>query len=304
VTAARFRRVAFGALTRVIDRTPTQELNFSSIPTNPKMSTTSVHVRAPRPAPRELAALRIAEARNSGVSRDLNNIPAAEGSRPVLVRWKRALDIGFLVLLLPIWGPIVLMIALFIKLVSPGPVFFRQERVGYKGRHFVMLKFRSMRANAETRSHEEHLLQLMRAPAPMTKLDAADPRLILGGRVLRATGLDELPQFLNVWRGEMSIVGPRPSTTNEFKHYKPWECERLNALPGLTGYWQVNGKNDTTFEQMIHMDIGYARNASLRGDLFIMLKTIPVLVEQTIRVLKRSRRPAAQVLPISPAAHQ
>lgn len=116
----------------------------------------------------------------------------------------------------------------------------------------------------------------------MTKLDlAGDPRLITGGRFLRASGLDELPQIFNVLRGEMSLVGPRPCLPHEFARYGLWQQERVNAPPGLTGFWQVNGKNKTTFSEMIAMDIFYARNMSVWLDLQIILKTIPALVEQT-----------------------
>jgi lipopolysaccharide/colanic/teichoic acid biosynthesis glycosyltransferase len=123
----------------------------------------------------------------------------------------------------------------------------------------------------------------MEKDCPMTKLDAAgDPRLIAGGRFLRASGLDELPQIFNVLRGEMSLVGPRPCLPHEFERYGVWQRERVNAPPGLTGYWQVNGKNKTTFSEMIAMDIFYARNMSVWLDLKIILKTIPALIEQML----------------------
>ena len=150
-------------------------------------------------------------------------------------------------------------------------------------RSFMILKFRTMKVNVETRTHEHHLEQLIKADVPMTKLDAAgDPRIIPGGRFLRATGLDELPQLFNVLRGEMSLVGPRPCTPHEFKSYQVWQRERVNARPGLTGYWQVNGKNRTTFTEMIKLDIFYTKNMSLWLDLTIMLKTLPALITQVI----------------------
>ncbi|MBV8277440.1 MAG: sugar transferase [Verrucomicrobia bacterium] len=117
----------------------------------------------------------------------------------------------------------------------------------------------------------------------MTKLDSkGDPRIIAGGRILRATGLDELPQRLNVLRGQMSLVGPRPCTPKEFEHYNASQLERVNALPGLTGYWQVNGKNKTTFSQMIEMDIYYTKNLTFWLDLQIILRTLPALIIQVI----------------------
>ena len=125
----------------------------------------------------------------------------------------------------------------------------------------------------------------------MTKLDVDDDRIIPWGRFLRATGLDELPQIFNVLRGEMSLVGPRPCTPLEFEKYEAWEQERVKAPPGLTGYWQVNGKNRTTFQEMIEMDLFYAKNASVRLDLWIMLKTPAALFEQTVDLVQQ--RPVA-----------
>jgi exopolysaccharide production protein ExoY len=212
--------------------------------------------------------------------------------------WKHMLDVSCTLLSLPIWLPILVCIALWIKIASPGPIFFRQERVGYRGRHFMILKFRTMKVNVETRSHERHLEQLIHANCPMTKLDASgDPRIIWGGRILRATGLDELPQLLNVLRREMSLVGPRPCTPHEFQRYQPWQQERVNAAPGLTGYWQVNGKNKTTFSEMIKMDIFYTKNMSFWLDLTIMLKTFPAIFIQLVesrvanRTLRSARKP-------------
>jgi exopolysaccharide production protein ExoY len=197
--------------------------------------------------------------------------------------WKTILDLTCILLSIPLWLPLALFLALWIKLASPGPVFFRQERVGHRGKRFMILKFRTMKVNVETRTHERHLEQLIKADAPMTKLDAAgDPRIIPGGRFLRATGLDELPQLFNVLRGEMSLVGPRPCTPHEFKSYKVWQRERVNARPGLTGFWQVNGKNRTTFTEMIKLDIFYTKKMSLWLDLTIMLKTLPALITQVI----------------------
>jgi lipopolysaccharide/colanic/teichoic acid biosynthesis glycosyltransferase len=117
----------------------------------------------------------------------------------------------------------------------------------------------------------------------MTKLDAhGDPRLIKCGRFLRSAGLDELPQIFNVLRGEMSLVGARPCTVHEFERYQPWQRERVNCPPGMTGYWQVSGKNKTTFSEMIDMDIFYGKNMSARFDLSIILRTIPAIIGQVL----------------------
>ena len=196
--------------------------------------------------------------------------------------WKRALDLTLVILTVWLWLPVMLLVAGLIKVVSRGPVFYRQSRIGFRGRRFMIFKFRSMRVNAETVSHEVYLEELMRTEAPMTKLDATDSRLILFGRLLRATGLDELPQIFNVIQGDMSLVGPRPCTEREFEQYLPWQTARVSAPPGLTGYWQVNGKNKTTFNQMMRMDLYYARKMSLALDLLIICKTLPAVLEQTL----------------------
>jgi exopolysaccharide production protein ExoY len=195
--------------------------------------------------------------------------------------WKRMFDLVCIVCAAPVWLPLMVLIALWIKLVSEGPVFFRQERVGFLGRRFYCLKFRSMKANAETARHEDYFQKLIQSDRPMEKLDGkGDSRLIPWGKVFRATGLDELPQIFNIIRGEMSLVGPRPCTSREFELFRPEDRERVNAPPGLTGNWQVNGKNRTTFREMIELDIDYARNMSLGWDVMIILRTVPALVTQ------------------------
>lgn len=201
--------------------------------------------------------------------------------------WKRALDLALVAVTYPLWLPLMLLVMAAIKISSPGPIFYRQERVGFRGRPFMIFKFRSMKVRAETSSHELHFERLMRGGAPMTKLDAGDPRIFPWGRVLRATGLDELPQLFNVLRGEMSLVGTRPCTRLEFEKYEEWQRARVNAVPGLTGYWQVSGKNNTTFQEMIEMDLFYAKNASVGLDLWIMAKTPAALFDQTLEVMQK-----------------
>ena len=170
----------------------------------------------------------------------------------------------------------------YIKLVSPGPMFFRQDRIGLGEEEFPCLKLRTMRVNAETDTHQQHLTTLVESDVPMKKMDAQDGRLIPGARLLRSIGLDELPQLINIFRGEMSLVGPRPCTVYEFKKYKTWQRERFNALPGLTGLWQVSGKNRTTFTKMIELDIHYARTSCVWLDLGIIFRTFPAVLGQVL----------------------
>jgi lipopolysaccharide/colanic/teichoic acid biosynthesis glycosyltransferase len=204
--------------------------------------------------------------------------PAAASGIPF---WKRALDFSLLLLLLPGVLLIGALVAVLVKLGSPGPVFFRQHRVGYKGRDFVCFKFRTMVVNAETDSHRCYAQELIKSQARMVKLDERrDPRLIPFGSLLRACGLDELPQLINVFRGEMSLVGPRPCIRYECEAYQPWHWQRFDAVPGLTGLWQVSGKNRTTFDQMVRLDIEYSRRLSFWLDLRIIAKTLPALLRQ------------------------
>jgi lipopolysaccharide/colanic/teichoic acid biosynthesis glycosyltransferase len=194
-------------------------------------------------------------------------------------RWKRALDISLVLIAIPSLLPMLLIIITLIKARSKGPVLFKQERVGFLGKRFILYKFRTMIQGADTTAHEKHVGNLIAANGPMTKLDArGDERLIPVGRLLRAAGLDELPQLINVLRGEMSLVGPRPCLPSEYAMFLPWQRERFRTLPGLTGLWQVSGKNRTTFNEMIDFDIRYLRKQSLWVDLKILLKTIPTLM--------------------------
>jgi len=211
--------------------------------------------------------------------------------------WKRALDITCIVVSLPVLVPIFLILAAAIKCVSPGPVLFLSERVGYRGRRFICFKFRTMKVNADSDAHRRHLADLMRSDAPMVKMDAnGDPRLIPFGKVLRATGLDELPQLLNVLGGEMSLVGPRPCLPYEFESYLSEQKRRFDSLPGLTGLWQVSGKNKATFSEMIALDIKYAETKSLWLDLKIMGKTLPAILTQ-VREARARRNGAVQPQP-------
>jgi lipopolysaccharide/colanic/teichoic acid biosynthesis glycosyltransferase len=213
-------------------------------------------------------------------------------------RWKRTLDVLLILLALPFLIPLALLTALLIRSVSAGPVLFRQERIGYLGRRFMCFKFRTMFVDANTAMHQGHLHHLMNSNTPMIKMDSrGDPRIIPFGLFLRASGLDELPQLINVLRGEMSLVGPRPCLPYEYDKYLPWQKERFGTVPGLTGLWQVSGKNKTTFVEMIQLDIKYAKNKSLWWDLKIILMTIPALIIQMLETRRARKTSPAPVRP-------
>ncbi len=183
-------------------------------------------------------------------------------------------------LILLVLSPLMLLIVLAIKLCSPGPVLFSQWRVGYKGIPFRCYKFRTMHVNADTEVHENHFKTLIETDRPMRKLDDGDPRIFRLGCLLRSSSLDELPQLFNIVRGEMSFIGPRPAIPGEYRAYLPWHRHRIDTLPGLTGLWQVSGKNKTTFAEMMRFDMHYARCRSSRMDLQIVLKTFPVILHE------------------------
>ena len=233
------------------------------------------------------------ETKNMDFPYELDQLPRSPSPNPVqILYWKRTLDAGLILLAWPFLIPLALLVALLIRGGSRGPVLFRQERVGYQGRRFTCFKFRTMYVNASTTTHQGHLHQLMNSNAPMMKMDSSgDPRIIPFGLLLRASGLDELPQLINVLRGEMSLVGPRPCLPYEYDNYLPWQKERFGTVPGLTGLWQVSGKNQTTFMEMIRLDIKYARSKTLGWDLKIILMTIPALIIQMREA--RQTRPAS-----------
>ena len=194
---------------------------------------------------------------------------------------KRAIDIVGSAALLLLLTPVLLITAALVKLKTPGPVFFRQQRVGRMMKPFTMLKFRTMYVNADNKIHQEYVASLIKAKAAshgaggeqVFKL-ASDPRVTPIGRILRKTSVDELPQLINVLCGEMSLVGPRPPLHYEVEQYQRWHCRRvLEAKPGLTGLWQVAGRSRTTFDEMVRLDLRYARARSLRTDIKILLAT-------------------------------
>lgn len=202
--------------------------------------------------------------------------------------WKRPLDLLCSGLSLPLMLPLMLLIGLWIKLVSRGPALLRQQRIGRNGKPFVLYKFRSMRMNCDTQQQSAYVRGLVASDCPMIKLDLlCDCGLISGGGMMRAAGLDELPQLFNVLRGDMSLVGPRPCLPEEYACFTPTQRERFNALPGLTGLWQVNGKNRSTFREMNAMDIHYVRNASARIDLQIVMRTPAALLCQVLLAIQQ-----------------
>ena len=208
------------------------------------------------------------------------SIPCASGRRIVPVspcpRWKRTMDIAGAGLGLIILTPLLLAIALWIKCLSRGPVFFRQQRYGLAGRPFVIWKFRTLETHDAPDRHHSYVSSLMNSNSPLVKRDK-ELKVIRGGWLLRKLGLDELPQLLNVLNGEMSLVGPRPDII-PLDQYRTWQRRRFDVLPGITGLWQVSGKNGTTFSGMIKLDILYVRRRSVWFDLAILLWTIPAVV--------------------------
>jgi exopolysaccharide biosynthesis polyprenyl glycosylphosphotransferase len=195
--------------------------------------------------------------------------------------FKRGLDMIGSLALLALLLPAYLAIATLVKLTSSGPVFFRQQRVGGMGRPFRMLKFRTMHVNADHAIHQQYVTQFINSGDPVRESGTNgvfkivnDPRVTPIGRVLRKTSLDELPQFWNVLRGDMSLVGPRPPLPYEVEQYKPWHYRRvLEAKPGITGLWQVTGRSRTTFDDMVRLDLRYARTYSVWTDVKILLAT-------------------------------
>ena len=194
---------------------------------------------------------------------------------------KRSMDIlGSLVLLI-VLSPLLLGIALLVKLSSPGPVLFRQVRIGRMLKPFMMSKFRTMFADADHRIHHHYVSWFITSSDKGQEQDenkifklTNDPRITPIGHFLRKTSLDELPQLWNVLRGEMSLVGPRPPLRYELRQYKSWHRHRvLDSMPGLTGLWQVTGRSRTTFDEMVRLDIRYARGRSLWADIKILLAT-------------------------------
>jgi exopolysaccharide biosynthesis polyprenyl glycosylphosphotransferase len=197
---------------------------------------------------------------------------------------KRLLDIVGSAALLLVFSPVFLLVTALVKLTSRGPVLFPQERIGANGQPFTMMKFRTMHVNADPRIHQqyvENFIQSKDAPASNERVFKIvnDPRITPLGHILRRSSLDELPQFWNVLKGEMSLVGPRPPLPYEVARYKSWHRRRVfEAKPGLTGLWQVTGRSRTTFDEMVRLDLRYARNYSVWTDLKIIMATPKAMI--------------------------
>ena len=187
---------------------------------------------------------------------------------------KRVIDITVSILGLIILSPLLLLVAILIKFESKGPIIFTQKRVGFKGNEFNMLKFRSMVVNAE--ELKDKLKNNNEMSGPMFKMKN-DPRVTKIGRFIRKTSIDELPQLINVLKGEMNLVGPRPSLPSEVKQFKPWMLKRLEVKPGLTCYWQIMGRNNIDFEEWMKLDIKYVEKRSVLLDIKLIYKTFFVL---------------------------
>lgn len=193
----------------------------------------------------------------------------------IIQRLKRGLDLVLATIALVTLCPLMLLTALAIKLDSPGPVIFKQTRVGKWGKPFICYKFRSMCIDAEARKKE--LVKRNEVDGPIFKMQV-DPRVTRVGRIIRKLSIDELPQLFNVFKGDMSLVGPRPPVPQEVNQYKFDHLRRLDAIPGLTGLQQVSGRSDLSFERWVELDMEYISQQSFRKDVEILLKTIPAVI--------------------------
>jgi exopolysaccharide biosynthesis polyprenyl glycosylphosphotransferase len=203
------------------------------------------------------------------------------GAGRVAMLTKRSMDVVGSISMLLVLSPLLLLVAIAVKLTSKGPILFRQQRVGLHGELFTFLKFRSMYVNNDPKIHQEFVARFIAgesngtgaaSAAPVFKL-TNDPRVTKLGRLLRATSIDELPQLFNVLAGQMALVGPRPPLPYEYNRYNAWHRRRNDVKPGITGLWQVTGRSRTTFDEMVRLDLKYAREWSVWTDLKILLQT-------------------------------
>jgi len=214
-----------------------------------------------------------------GLTRQETTAQVGEQPRAINVL-RRCFDLTFSLALIVLLSPILLAVTLAVRLDSRGPALFHQRRVGYREAEFTLYKFRSMRVDADPRGHQEYVTALIKGEGESREEEgeslyklAVDNRITPVGRWIRRWSLDELPQLFNVVKGDMTLVGPRPAIPYEVSEYPSWYRERFSVKPGLTGYWQVSGRNERTYEEMVRLDIEYAERRSLGLDLLILLKT-------------------------------
>ncbi|MCA9193625.1 MAG: sugar transferase [Planctomycetales bacterium] len=218
---------------------------------------------------------------NGESSSQPTNVSADELIWKPIPIWKRVVDVLLSGILIVLLSPILIGIAIYIRLVSPGPAFFKQSRLGEMGRMFTIYKFRTMHVrdpDVATREHRQYVTGVASQQRAVAKPIYED-RLIPGGEFLRSHSLDELPQLFNVLNGSMSLVGPRPEVL-EWDDYEVWQLQRFEVTPGMTGLWQVSGKNRLTFQRMVELDIEYAHRRRLSLDLWIMFRTIKVVLSR------------------------
>lgn len=216
-----------------------------------------------------------------------NDKPGDEGSSSP--DWARGLDLVLASVVLIFAWPIALVVAFWIRIHSKGPAIYSQIRVGRGGERFTIFKLRTMAFESSDQVHRDHVMGSSQTTRAMTKLDElGDPRLVKGANLIRGLGLDELPQLIQVIQGKMSLVGPRPCLEWEYEEiYQAERSGRFAVRPGMTGLWQVSGKNQLSFETMAELDRYYARNKSMRLDLMILRKTPLVLIKELMRILRK-----------------
>jgi exopolysaccharide biosynthesis polyprenyl glycosylphosphotransferase len=214
-------------------------------------------------------------------TRPLVLFPTRPASLKYLELWsqfgKRAVDLTGALLSLSVLSPVWILAALLVKLSSKGPVLFRQQRVGMNGKTFGYYKFRTMYVGDDSAERKLRYARLIKGEAPAGKI-VNEKRITPIGRFLRRSSIDELPQLINVLKGEMSLIGPRPPIPYEVEHFDAWHMERFKAKPGMTGMWQVNGRSELPFEEMIKLDVYYLRNWSFWLDAKILMKTVPAVL--------------------------
>lgn len=269
-----------GTLSRVVDvRQPTEVLLAVSPHEYATVRETIMHVHNDLGIPVRLALDPLVEEPDTQDAPAIGNVPAIQ-LKTSLFSWqyeqvKRAFDVFVTLFVLAAAAPFMALVAIAIKIDNPGPIFYRQVRIGRGGKPFYMYKFRSMKTNADALL--EDLLKQNEASGAMFKM-ANDPRITRVGSIIRRLSIDELPQLFNVLNGTMSLVGPRPPLPREVAQYEDWHLQRLDAIPGITGLWQVKRGPISNFDEMVNLDVEYIQGWSLATDLTIILQTIPAVI--------------------------